>query len=90
MHLNKIAKEWGDKVEFDNLVIHQVYERPFLAKLWGYKSWHAIGRGVVTPRGQSRIVLFVTRIKQKSLVQYSDYLDKNRLYMDGERNHQTI
>ena len=38
MHLSFNALEFG-----------QSYERPFLAKLWEYQSFHAISKGVVTP-----------------------------------------
>ncbi|WP_018750371.1 hypothetical protein [Paenibacillus sanguinis] len=72
----------------DDLVIHQEYDRPFLANLWGYKTWHAIGRGIVTPKGDNKIILFVTRYKQESLTQYADHLEEGILYMEGERNHQ--
>ena len=31
--------------------------------MWGYASFHAIARGVVTPKDDNKIVLFVTEEK---------------------------
>src|SRR5437660_4634010 len=71
----------------DQLALGEQYDRPFLAGLWGYKDWHAIGRGVVTPSGEKVIVLFVTREKQEALPQYEDNFEGDRLNMEGEDNH---
>ncbi len=46
------------------------YSRPQLAELWGYASFHAIARGVVTPQGKNKIILFVTEEKQAFQEQY--------------------
>ena len=43
------------------------YERPYLAELWGYRGFQAISRGVVTPSGTNKIILFVTEEKQQAL-----------------------
>jgi len=61
-------------VNFKSLEFGKSYERPFLAKLWGYQSFHAISKGVVTPAGTKYIIFFVTKEKQEALTQY------NRLY----------
>ena len=63
------------------------YSRQALAELWGYASFHAIARGVVTPRGDNKIVLFVTEEKQASAEQYSDRLSGNTLDWDGPTDH---
>ena len=63
------------------------YSRQALAELWGYASFHAIARGVVTPRGDNKIVLFVTEEKQASAEQYSDHLSGNTLDWDGPTDH---
>jgi len=60
-----------------------------LARLWGYKSYEAISRGVVTQKGIPDIVLFVTRIKQRSSTPYSDYLSGDQLFWEGEEQHQS-
>lgn len=31
-------------VVMDSLLLGGTYDRPELAKLWGYQDWHAIGR----------------------------------------------
>lgn len=78
------------RVTFDALIIGHSYDRPQLAKIWGYDDWHGFGRGVFTPRNHNKIVLFVTHKNQESLTQYSNYLDLDAriLYADGERGHQ--
>lgn len=72
---------------FTPLEIGQSYEKDFLAKLWGYKSHYAIDRGVVTPADTNYIILFVTKIKQKSSTQYKDFIDEDRLFWEGETKH---
>lgn len=39
-------------VSFDEINIGEDFDRPNLAELWGYESWQAIGRGIVTPAGK--------------------------------------
>lgn len=74
-------------VLFDRLIFGEAYDRPELAELWGYEDWHAIGRGIVTPKGDNKVVLFVTKEKQDTLAQYQDHFDGDQLFMDGETNH---
>ncbi|NOT05833.1 MAG: hypothetical protein HOP27_14660 [Anaerolineales bacterium] len=74
-------------VNFKSLEFGQSYDRPFLAKLWGYQSFHAISKGVVTPANTKYIVLFVTKDKQLALTQYNDYIDGNMLFWEGEEKH---
>ena len=71
------------------LELGRLYTRPRLAELWGYDSYHAIARGVFTPRDSDCIVLFVTREKQESLTQYRDFLSGDRLHWEGEKRHGT-
>lgn len=63
------------------------YSRQALAELWGYTSFHAIARGVVTPRDDNKIVLFVTEEKQSSAEQYADRLSGNTLEWEGPTDH---
>ena len=74
-------------VSFDHIKVGQEYERPHLAEIWGFKSYHAISRGIVTPSSQPIIVLFVTEEKQDHLPQYDDKLVDDILYMEGESEH---
>jgi putative restriction endonuclease len=73
--------------KLENLAIGAQYERPFLAKAWGYKSHQAIARGVVTTPGSKEIILFVTKEKQKDFTQYNDYIDGPLLFWEGEEKH---
>ena len=75
------------QISFKALEFGQSYERPFLAKLWGYQSFHAISKGVVTPANTKYIIIFVTKDKQQALPQYNDYIDGNLLYWEGEEQH---
>lgn len=74
-------------IDFKTIKFGQAYERPFLAKLWGYQSFHAISKGVVTPAGTKHIIFFVTKEKQEALNQYNDYIDGNMLFWEGEEKH---
>lgn len=74
-------------VTFDDLRIGEEYERPQLAKHWGYVSHYAISRGVITPNGTRYIILFVTKEKQEFLTQYRDRIEGDRLHWEGEEKH---
>ena len=74
-------------IDFNNIEIGRGYDRPFLARLWGYKNYQALSRGVFTPENTKTIVLFVTKSKQKALPQYNDYIDGNLLFWEGETQH---
>lgn len=74
-------------VNFNSLKFGQSYERILLAKLWGYQSFHAISKGVVTPVNTNYIIFFVTKDKQEALTQYNDYIDGNMLFWEGEEKH---
>lgn len=76
-------------INFTPLKFGQSYDRPYLAKLWGYQSFHALSKGVVTPAGTQYIIFFVTKEKQEALAQYNDYIDGNMLFWEGEEKHST-
>ncbi len=69
------------------LVFGKNYNRPFLANLWGYRSFHPLSKGVVTPANSKLIILFVTKEKQGAFPQYNDYIDGNLLFWEGEEKH---
>jgi len=74
-------------ISFEGFCVGCAYDRPALAEIWGYKSWAAIAKGVVTPAGQPVIVLFITKEKQGTLPQYQDTFDGEVLRMEGEDGH---
>lgn len=74
-------------VSFESLIIGHTYDRPFLAKEWGYQTFNAISRGVFTPRDQRIIVFFITKEKQQVLTQYVDHIDNDLLFWEGEIGH---
>ncbi|MFB5762937.1 HNH endonuclease [Paenibacillus medicaginis] len=75
-------------IDMESLEIGAEYVRDTLAPLLGYKSRQAISRGIVTPVDENIIILFVTKIKQKSDTQYHDYfIEEGLLHMEGETSH---
>jgi len=74
-------------LNFSNIEIGKRYDRPWLAREWGFRGYEAISRGVFCPRGRGQIILFVTRIKQDSLEQYNDYISGEYLFWEGEKGH---
>jgi putative restriction endonuclease len=72
---------------FDKLVVGHRYSRPELGKLWGYKGYQALARGVVTPANKRYIILFVTEEKQSSSEQYRDRLTGRILNWEGPNDH---
>ncbi len=74
-------------ITFDILQIGMQYDRPYLANVWGYKDFHAIAKGAVTPRATPYVILFITREKQDFQTQYEDRLENGVLEIEGETNH---
>jgi putative restriction endonuclease len=74
-------------LSFSKIQIGKKYERPWLAREWGYQNYRAFAKGVFCARGTNQIILFVTRIKQRSLEQYNDYISGEYLFWEGEKGH---
>lgn len=74
-------------VTFAKIVKGREYSRKELAATWGYSSYHAIARGVVTPQNDNKIVLFVTEQKQDFQEQYADRLRGRILEWEGPTDH---
>src|ERR1043166_2245052 len=74
-------------LSFSRIQIGKKYERPWLAKEWGYRSYRAFAKGVFCPERTKQVILFVTRIKQKSLEQYKDFVSGEYLFWEGEKGH---
>jgi putative restriction endonuclease len=74
-------------VSFSRVTVGSTWSRPALTTLWGYKTYHAIARGVVTPSGDNKIVLFVTEEKQASATNYRDILREDILEWEGPNDH---
>ena len=74
-------------ISFTKIAKGATYSRQTLAELWGYTSFHAIARGVVTPRNDNKIILFVTEEKQSSAEQYADRLSGKTLEWEGPTDH---
>ena len=74
-------------VSFADIQRGHEYSRKSLAEQWGYASYHAIARGVVTPKDDNKVLLFVTEEKQESLEQYADRLEGRTLQWEGPNDH---
>lgn len=74
-------------VTFSKIKIGHSYSRNTLATLWGYSSFHAIAKGVVTPKANDKIILFITENKQNSAEQYVDRLHGDLLDWEGPNDH---
>ena len=74
-------------ISFANIQKNSLYSRHTLAELWGYCSFNAIARGVITPSEDNKVVLFVTEEKPAGTVPYQDRLVGNILYWEGPNDH---
>jgi hypothetical protein len=61
-------------VSFADITVGSTYSRHDLVRLWKYAGVEAISRGVVTPREDNKIILFVTLDKHPDAEQYEDEL----------------
>lgn len=75
------------KVTFDAIRVGSTYSRTDLARMWDYAGIEPLARGVVTPRDDSKIILFVTREKQDGYEQYRDALIGDMLEWEGPTDH---
>lgn len=74
-------------VSFADIPVGSFWSRPDLAALWGYKAYQALARGVVTPTGDNKLILFVTEEKQTSATNYRDVLSEDILQWEGPNDH---
>ena len=74
-------------VAFDKIMIGETYSRPSLTNIWGYFGYQALVRGVITPKNDNKIILFVTKEKQDFQEQYANKLDGNILKWEGPTDH---
>lgn len=83
-------KRWWFRMANVDMSLVQIgkrYTAVQLAHMWGYKNYHALIKGVVTPAGSNIIVLFITKKKQSGATPYVDKIDGNILYMMGQEKH---
>jgi len=74
-------------ISFDQVAIGNAYDRRELIELWGYAGIEALQRGVVTPRRDNKVILFVTEQKDPSATQYQDRLIGEMLEWEGPNDH---
>lgn len=74
-------------VSFAKITKGSTYSRPELAKIWGYSGYQALARGVVTPKDDNKIILFVTFDKPEYIEQYKDELKGGILQWEGPTDH---
>lgn len=61
------------------------YSRPQLAELWRYKGFRPLARGLFRPRGDNKLILFITEgeTQRVSAHHYSNRFDGHTLTIDG-------
>src|SRR5262245_50567546 len=74
-------------ISFDEIALNGTYSRHDLVRIWGYAGVEAISRGVVTPREDNKIVLFVTEDKHPEATAYDDELAESVLLWEGPNDH---
>lgn len=75
------------RVSFHSFTVGGKYTRPQLAELWGCQGHEALSRGVVTPAGDNKIILFVTREKRPGDTPYHNDLVGSVLLWEGPEKH---
>lgn len=75
-------------VSFDQIPIGSEWTRQKLADVWSYRGYQAFARGVFTPQGTNKIILFVSEEKPDDFTQYADGLSGDALHWEGELGHQ--
>lgn len=74
-------------VNMDLIELGHKYTAVQLANIWGYKSYHALIKGIITSKESNIIVLLVTKIKQSGSTPYIDKIEGNILSMMGQEKH---
>jgi len=74
-------------IAFVDIRIGDAYSRNELVTLWKYAGIEALQRGVVTPRDDNKIILFVTENKKAEATQYRDSLVGDVLEWEGPNDH---
>jgi hypothetical protein len=70
------------------LEVGRLYSREALASMWGYKSFHPLARGVVTPKLSNIIILFASGGENEATCRgYNNALSGNQLFWEGPRDH---
>lgn len=64
-------------VNFEAIIIGQKYSRPTLAKLWGYRSFNAISRGIFSPQGMNFLIFIINNSKLYTSILNSMKWSKN-------------
>ena len=76
-------------VDMNVLTLNQTYTAKQLASLWGYKSHHALVKGVFHPKGSDILILFVTKERQPGSTQFKNELRGNMIKIEGADKHGT-
>lgn len=76
-------------IDMNQLIINHTYTAKELASLWGYKSHHALVKGVFHPKGTQILILFVTKERQPGSTQFKNELRGNIIKIEGADKHGT-
>lgn len=77
------------RLSFDRIKKGVLYSREELAKLWGYRGYQALARGLMTPQGDNKVILFITEgdRQQQTPQRYSNHFDGHTLQIEGPEDH---
>lgn len=76
-------------ISFRQVRVGVTYTRHQLANLWGYRGYQALARGLVTPAGDNKLIMFITEgdHQQQTPQKYSNHFDGHTLKMEGPEDH---
>lgn len=74
-------------ISFSHLKPGDCCTRPLLADSWGFSSYQALAKGIVAPRNDNKIILFVTSRKPEDVPGDRADLKAGRLRWEGPRDH---
>ncbi|MCQ2491456.1 MAG: hypothetical protein MJ087_00245 [Lachnospiraceae bacterium] len=76
-------------IDMSILELNHTYTAKELAAMWGYKSHHALSKGVLHPKDSDILILFVTRDRLPGTTQFKNELRGNVIKIEGADKHGT-
>ncbi len=74
-------------ISFDKIKPGTCCTRPLLADIWGFSGYQALAKGIITPKGDNKIILFVTCPRPAELPRYAAEFKAGILHWEGPRDH---
>jgi hypothetical protein len=74
-------------ISFERIKPGDCCTRPLLADSWGFSSYQALAKGIVMPREDNKIILFVTCRHPEDIPRYRAEFKIGRLQWEGPKDH---